>query len=49
MQLTFKDHDTAPDFIAATLVHVELKLTDLWEDELGFEEVFLRVTKGETR
>jgi len=24
-------------------------LTGLWEDELGLEEVFMRVTRGETQ
>ena len=49
VKVTFKDHDTDPGFIAETLVHGGLKLTGLWEDELGLEEVFLRVTKGETQ
>lgn len=49
VKLTFKDHDTDPGFIAETLVGNGLKLTGLWEDELGLEEVFLRVTKGETQ
>jgi ABC-2 type transport system ATP-binding protein len=49
VKVTFKDHDTDPGFIAETLVQGGLKLTGLWEDELGLEEVFLRVTKGETQ
>lgn len=49
VKVTFKDHDTAPGFIAETLVHGGLALTGLWEDELGLEEVFMRVTRGETQ
>ncbi|MBM3836396.1 MAG: ABC transporter ATP-binding protein [Verrucomicrobia bacterium] len=49
VKVTFKDHDTDPGFIAETLVQGGLRLTGLWEDELGLEEVFLRVTKGETQ
>lgn len=49
VRITFKDHDMDPGFIAETLVHGGLRLTGLWEDELGLEEVFLRVTKGETQ
>lgn len=49
VKVTFKDHDTDPGFVAETLVHGGLKLTGLWEDELGLEEVFMRVTRGETQ
>lgn len=49
VKVTLKDHDTDPGFIAETLVHGGVKLTGLWEDELGLEEVFLRVTRGETQ
>src|ERR1700684_1160106 len=40
------DHDTDHSFVADTLVKAGLKLTGLQEDELGLEEVFLRVTRG---
>jgi ABC-2 type transport system ATP-binding protein len=43
------DHDTDHSFVADTLVRAGLKLTGLQEDELGLEEVFLRVTRGETQ
>lgn len=43
------DHDTDHSFVAETLVRNGLKLTGLAEDELGLEEVFLRVTRGETQ
>jgi ABC-2 type transport system ATP-binding protein len=43
------DHNTDHSFVADTLVRAGLKLTGLQEDELGLEEVFLRVTRGETQ
>src|SRR5262245_6437049 len=49
VKVTLKDHDTDPGFLAETIVQGGLKLTGLWEDELGLEEVFLRVTRGETQ
>ena len=35
--------------VAETLVRGGARLVELREDELGLEEVFLRVTKGETQ
>jgi ABC-2 type transport system ATP-binding protein len=49
LKVTLKSHDSDPGFIAETLVNGGMKLTGLWEDELGLEEVFLRVTRGETQ
>jgi ABC-2 type transport system ATP-binding protein len=49
VKVTLKDHETDPGFLAETIVHGGLKLVGLWEDELGLEEVFLRVTRGETQ
>jgi ABC-2 type transport system ATP-binding protein len=49
IKLTLASQDTDPSFIADTIVRNGFKLTGLWEDELGLEEVFLRVTKGETQ
>ena len=43
------DHATDHSFVADTLVRGGLRLVSLQEDELGLEEVFLRVTKGETQ
>ena len=43
------NHDTDHSFVADTLVRNGLKLVGLQEDELGLEEVFLRVTRGETQ
>jgi hypothetical protein len=41
--------DTDPSVIAQSLVHGGHRLTELREEEVGLEEVFLRVTKGETQ
>jgi ABC-2 type transport system ATP-binding protein len=49
MKVTLASHDTDPSFLADTLVRGGAKLTGLWEDELGLEEVFMRVTRGETQ
>ncbi len=49
IKVTLKSHDTDPTFLPEVLVQNGLKFTGLWEDELGLEEVFLRVTKGETQ
>ncbi|MCF7764809.1 MAG: ABC transporter ATP-binding protein [Verrucomicrobia bacterium] len=49
VKVTLKDHAVDPRFLAETIVHGGLTLTGLWEDELGLEEVFLRVTRGETQ
>jgi hypothetical protein len=49
IKITMVNHDTDHGFVADTLVHGGLKLVELQEDELGLEEVFLRVTRGETQ
>src|ERR1051325_4729299 len=49
LKVTLAATEIDPGFIAAALVGGGFKLTGLWEDELGLEEVFLRVTKGETQ
>jgi len=49
MKVTLANHDTDPSFLADTLIRGGAKLTGLWEDELGLEEVFMRVTRGETQ
>jgi ABC-2 type transport system ATP-binding protein len=49
LRVTLNDHDIDPGCVADTLVHGGLKLVGLEEEELGLEEVFLRVTKGETQ
>ena len=49
IKVTLRDHETDPGFLARLIVENGLTLTGLWEDELGLEEVFLRVTRGETQ
>lgn len=49
IKVTMVNHDTDHGFVADTLVRGGLRLTNLQEDELGLEEVFLRVTRGETQ
>jgi len=49
LKVTLADHDTDHSVVAAVLVQGGARLIELREDELGLEEVFLRVTKGETQ
>ena len=49
LKVTFKSHDVDPSILPELLVNGGVRFTGLWEDELGLEEVFLRVTKGETQ
>ena len=49
IKITLVNHDVDHSVIAETLVHGGAKLAELREDELGLEEVFLRVTRGETQ
>jgi ABC-2 type transport system ATP-binding protein len=49
VKVTLAHHESDPSFLATTLVQGGFKIMGLWEDELGLEEVFLRVTKGETQ
>ena len=49
IKITLVNHDIDHSVIAETLVHGGAKLTELREDELGLEEVFLRVTRGDTQ
>ncbi len=49
VKVTFKNHDVDPTVLPETLVRGGIKFSGLWEDELGLEEVFLRVTRGETQ
>ena len=49
LKVTLATHDTDHSVIAETLVRGGARLIELREDELGLEEVFLRVTKGETQ
>jgi len=49
IKVTLADHDTDPGIVAETLVRGGVRLVELRDDEIGLEEVFLRVTKGETQ
>ncbi len=49
IKVTMLNHDTDPSIISETLVLGGVKLKGLREDEIGLEEVFMRVTKGETQ
>jgi ABC-2 type transport system ATP-binding protein len=49
IKVTLVAHDTDHSIVADTLVRGGAKLVELREDELGLEEVFLRVTRGETQ
>ncbi len=49
LKVTLASHETDHSIIADTLVRGGAKLLELREDEIGLEEVFLRVTRGETQ
>jgi ABC-2 type transport system ATP-binding protein len=49
VKITLVNHDTDHSIVAETLVQGGARLTELREDQLGLEEVFLRVTRGETQ
>jgi ABC-2 type transport system ATP-binding protein len=49
VKITFANPDSDPAVLPEILVQNNIRFTGLWEDELGLEEVFLRVTHGETQ
>jgi ABC-2 type transport system ATP-binding protein len=49
IKVTFANREVDPAFVPEALVRAGVRLTGYWEDELGLEEVFLRVTRGETQ
>src|SRR5438105_4272371 len=49
IKITLTSHDSDHSIVAEALVQGGSKLVGLREDELGLEEVFLRVTRGETQ
>ncbi|HEU0011456.1 MAG TPA: ABC transporter ATP-binding protein [Verrucomicrobiae bacterium] len=49
VKVTLASHDTDHSIVADALVRGGARLVELREDELGLEEVFLRVTRGETQ
>ena len=49
IKVTMVDHEVDHSIVADTLVRGGAKLIELREDEVGLEEVFLQVTRGETQ
>jgi ABC-2 type transport system ATP-binding protein len=49
LKVLLKNPDDDGGFIAETLVQAGQRVLEIREDELGLEEVFLRVTKGDTQ
>ena len=49
LKITLLDHESDHSIVAEALVQGGARLVELREDELGLEEVFLRVTRGETQ
>ncbi len=49
LKVTMQDHDTDTSIISETLVMNGVRLHGLRQDEIGLEEVFMRVTRGETQ
>lgn len=49
LKVTMIDHEADHSCVAEVLVRNGLKLYELREEEIGLEEVFLHVTKGETQ
>jgi ABC-2 type transport system ATP-binding protein len=49
IKVTLADHETDHSIVAEALVQGGARVLEVREDELGLEEVFLRVTRGETQ
>ena len=49
VKVTLASHDTDHSVVAEVLVHGGARLVELREDEIGLEEVFMRVTRGDTQ
>jgi len=49
IKVTLQDHQPDPSLVAEVLVHGGAKLIELREEDIGLEEVFMRVTRGETQ
>jgi ABC-2 type transport system ATP-binding protein len=49
IKIILANHEIDHSIVADVLVHGGAKLTELREDEIGLEEVFMRVTRGETQ
>jgi hypothetical protein len=49
IKVTLAGPDIEHSIVADILVHGGAKLLEMREDEIGLEEVFMRVTRGETQ
>lgn len=49
IKITFSTHDADHSIVPEILVQSGLRLLEFREDEIGLEEVFLRVTRGDTQ
>jgi hypothetical protein len=49
LKITLANHEIDHSIIADVLVRGGARLIELREDEIGLEEVFMRVTRGETQ
>ena len=49
IKVTLASHDIDHSIVAEVLVRGGARLVELREDEIGLEEVFMRVTRGETQ
>jgi ABC-2 type transport system ATP-binding protein len=49
LKVTLAGHDVDHSLVAEVLVRGGVRLLELREDQIGLEEVFLRVTRGETQ
>jgi len=49
IKITLASEQTDHSIVADVLVHGGARLIELREDEIGLEEVFMRVTRGDTQ
>jgi ABC-2 type transport system ATP-binding protein len=49
LKVTLANHDSDHSIVADVLVRGGARIVELREDEIGLEEVFMRVTRGETQ
>jgi hypothetical protein len=49
IKVTLANHDSDHSIVADVLVRGGARIVELREDEIGLEEVFMRVTRGETQ
>jgi len=49
LKVTFATHDADHSVIADVLVRGGARLTEMYEEEIGLEEVFMSVTRGDTQ